>query len=162
MPTISRNDSYGMPKQLSLFDTIVTKQTQVKDRPAPGELNIGQRLREEITRVLRACPVDRIEIAARMSRLIGADITAAQLNCWSAESKQSHRFPAEYIPAFCRATSNNSILRLIAEPADCYVLEESDALLAELGEISQTRLALNRKERAVRKLYHQLQRGAHQ
>lgn len=85
-----------------------------------------------------------------MSELLGVEVSKSQLDSWTAESKDAHRFPAEYLPAFCAATGYKEPLRLMARLVSCYLLESEEALLAELGRIDQIKRDLTKKERAVR------------
>lgn len=142
-------------EQLSLFDII--REQQKKKAPGQdileaGSLNVSLRLREELSKGLKQCTYSRYEVAARMSELIGGEISKSQLDSWTAESKDAHRFPAEYLAAFCAATGYKQPLRMMAELVQCYLLESEEALLAELGKINQLRKDLGKKEKAVMEL----------
>ncbi|NPV70315.1 MAG: hypothetical protein HPY55_06675 [Firmicutes bacterium] len=113
-----------------------------------------------LSQALKECPFSRYEAAARMSELVGAEITKAQLDSWTAESKEFHRFPAEYLPAFLKVTGSSEILRLMAELVSCYVLESEEALLAEIGRIDQTKRELTQKERAIREFLQHMRERA--
>ncbi len=91
-----------------------------------------------------------------MSELVGTEITKSQIDSWTAESKEYHRFPAEYLPAFCQVTGSREPLRIIAELIQCHLLESNDALLAELGRIDQAKRDLARRERAIREYLEQI------
>ena len=137
--------------QPSLFDII--KEDEKKraiDTVAPGSYNISCRLRSELSEGLKICAMSRYEVAAKMSDLVGVEITKSQLDSWTAESKEFHRFPAEYLPAFCAVTGHKEPLHIMARLVQCYLLESEEALLAELGRIDQIKRDLTRKEKAVR------------
>lgn len=136
------------PNQLSFFDLV--RAQQASRRPDPGSFHVSQRLREMLTEGLKRCPFTRYEAAARMSELVGVEITKSQLDSWTAESKEGHRFPAEYLPAFCWVTGYTEPLRMMAELVQCYVVESEDALHAELGRIREQKSALAQRERAIR------------
>jgi hypothetical protein len=91
-----------------------------------------------------------------MSELVGVEITKSQLDTWTAESKEYHRFPAEYLPAYCTVTGYKEPLYIMARLLQCYLLESEEALLAELGRIDQVKRDLSRKEKAVREYLTQL------
>ncbi|HWP96442.1 MAG TPA: hypothetical protein VN426_06295 [Syntrophomonadaceae bacterium] len=135
--------------QPTLFD-LIKEVSQVKTESAPASFNISYRLRSEISEGLKQCPLSRFEVAARMSNLLGIEVTKSQLDSWTAESKDHHRFPAEYLPAYCAVTGYKEPLRMIARLVQCYVLESEEALLAELGRIDQSKRELTRKERTIR------------
>lgn len=60
--------------------------------PLPGALNFNLQLRHLLSEALKACPLSRIEVAARMSELTGDTITKHQLDAWTAESREGWRF----------------------------------------------------------------------
>lgn len=85
-------------------------------QPEPASMNVDLRLRAVLSEAIRRFAGDRYELAARMSRLLGAEVTKAQIDAWTADSKEhSHRLPAAYLPAFCAALGDWSPLRLLAE-----------------------------------------------
>ncbi len=137
--------------QPSLFDIIKEdEQKRTNNTLAPGSMNISCRLRSELSEGLRRCYYTRYEVAARMSDLLGVEVTKSQLDSWTAESKEYHRFPAEYLPAFCAVTGYKEPLRNMARLVQCYLLESEEALLAELGRIDQLKRDLTKKEKSVR------------
>lgn len=138
-------------EQLSLFDVIKEQQKAGRDvMMEAGSMNISTRLREELSKGLRQCRCSRYEVAARMSEVTGCEISKSQLDSWTAESKESHRFPAEYLPAFCAVTGYKEPLRMMATLIQCYLLESEEALLSELGRIDQAKRDLSKKEKAIR------------
>jgi hypothetical protein len=72
------------------------------------------------------------------------------LDSWTAESKEYHRFPAEFIPAFCVATQDWGLLAMLAECAGGSFLEGHEVLLTELGRVQNERETLRRRERQIR------------
>jgi len=144
-----RKKAILVPGQQSLFDIIVETEEQRKTAPQPGSMNISSQLRTELSEGLRKSGLSRYEVAGRMSELIDIEITKSQLDSWTAESKEFHRFPAEYLPAFCAVTSHKEPMRLMARLIQCHLLESEEALLAELGRINQAKRDLARQEKAV-------------
>jgi len=102
-------------RQYSLFELIsrLQKSTTVHS----GSLNIQFHLQGIVTECIKHCPLSRWEIAGRMSALVNQEITKYMLDTWTAESKEYHRFPAEYMPAFCQAVGSYEPLRFLAEKA---------------------------------------------
>ena len=140
--------------QLSIFDLI--KQDEKEEKPAPGSYNISNRFRSELSEGLKRCLLSRYEVAAKMSELLGTEITKSQLDSWTAESKEYHRFPAEYLPAFCQVTGYKEPLRMMARLVKCFLLESKEALMAEIGQIDQMKRELVKREKAVRSLLEQI------
>jgi hypothetical protein len=159
MPKGKSKIDNGMSNQLSLFDIVRQHQKdKLSSACEAGSFDIGQRLREMLSEGLRQCDFDRYEAAARMSRLVGCEITKSQLDSWTAESKEGYRFPAEYLPAFVNVTGYKEPLRVMAEMVQCYLLESEEALLAELGKIACQKEELSKKEKAVREYLKQMGR----
>ena len=117
---------------------------------APGSLDYAAELRGVLSVALKKTPKTRYEVAARMSELTGQDITKATLDAWTAESKTMWRFPFEYAAAFEEATGTTCLQQLLARKRGCKVLVGEEALLAELGRVSQMREQLAREAKALK------------
>lgn len=105
----------------------------------PGALNISLQIRSLISNELKRSPLTRYQIAARMSELLGVDVTKHQLDAWTAESRDGWRFPIEYLPALEAALETHAITRLIADVRGCRLLVGKEALNAELGKLERLR-----------------------
>ncbi|MGE5606274.1 MAG: hypothetical protein ACM3YE_11375 [Bacteroidota bacterium] len=153
MATRKQNIDQKLSNQLSLFDTVVSTyyETIVKPKPKAyaGSYNFGVQLRNLISEGLKQCQLSRWEVAAKMSELLQIEITKSQLDSWTAESKEAHRFPAEYIPAFCKVTGFIEPLRQMAEMVDCYLIESKEALMVDLGKIKQAKRDLTQREKEI-------------
>ncbi|MCZ7655562.1 MAG: hypothetical protein M5R42_16855 [Rhodocyclaceae bacterium] len=86
-------------------------QRRVTALPCAGCWN---RLRQLLSNLLKEQPSLDLEVAARISRLTGGDITKHQLDSWTAESREAWRFPLEYLPAFGRR-GNHDVTAWIAD-----------------------------------------------
>jgi hypothetical protein len=147
--------------QLSLFDVLsrLEKRSRSTDTPRrPSSFCLDQRLREELSQGLKRSSLSRYQVAARMSELMGVEVSKAQLDSWTAESKENHRFPAAYLPAFCEATGHREPLRIMAELINCYLVESQDALFTELGRIKQKKEELTERERTIRQFLKESER----
>ncbi len=151
----------GVPRQLSLFDIVLLRDAQksTADKTSAGACNIAQPIRKALVESIQASGLSRAVIAERMSELLSIKINALQLDCWTAASKNSHRFPAEYAAAFCVVTGRIDLLQVMAGPTDCYVLESQKALRAEIGQIEEQIAALAARRKEIRKYIAQTQRG---
>ncbi|MBI5560341.1 MAG: hypothetical protein HY883_03615 [Deltaproteobacteria bacterium] len=143
--------------QLNLFDVIKRLSAEAKEQTTQaGSFNVDARARALLSDALKTSPLSRELVAGRMSELTGMEITKSQLDSWTAESKENHRFPFVYAAAFCEASGNVEILRLASEMCGCYLLKGEDALLTELGRIEQTKEKLAKKEKLIRETLNQL------
>jgi hypothetical protein len=140
--------------QLNIFDLIKEvsrKQSEVSSLPSTlGKASIDATIRALITDALKRSPLTRYEVAARMSEILGVEITKSQLDSWSAESKEKHRFPFVYTGAFCMATGNKSLIRYMSELCEGYFIEGEDAIRLELGKIEEQKQELQKKEEAIK------------
>lgn len=128
------------PLTLDLFEVPVAR------KPLPGALDVGLAVRHLISDLLKASPYTRFEIAARMSELLGHEITKHQLDSWTAESRESWRFPLEYLPALEVAVETHRVTTWLADLRGCKVLVGKEALDAEIGKLERL------KEDAARKI----------
>jgi hypothetical protein len=123
--------------QASLFEILQNFQN---DAPAPkpiGSYNCDRRFREAISEALRWSPLSRYQVAARMSELTDTDITKTMLDSWTAESKEQHRFPAIFLPAFCEAVGCVEPLQMLGRLVGLFVLPGPEALRAEIQRIEE-------------------------
>lgn len=124
--------------QLSIFEILETAQSEPPERfNPPGSLDIDRQYREVLSEALRRCTLSRYQVAARMSELVGQDITKTMIDSWTAESKEGHRFPAVFLPAFCAATGSQESLRFLGQLVGAFVLPGPEALRAEIQRIEE-------------------------
>jgi hypothetical protein len=133
--------------QSSLFDILKNYQEENTTRQA-GSFDIDRQFRESISQALKNCPLSRWQVAARMSELTGQEITKAMLDSWTAESKEAHRFPATYLPAFCEAVGCSDPLRILGKLVGVFVMPGPEALRAEIQRIEED---INRQQTEKRK-----------
>lgn len=145
-------------EQLNLFDAtklFEERQKQaVEQTPSAqtGTLNIAQAIRDTISETLKKSALSRFQVAGEMSNLTGKEISKTMLDSWSAESREDHRFPLEYMPAFCKATNDMALLRLICGKCGGSYIEGQDALRLEYGRTIELEKKLARKKRAIKEL----------
>ena len=136
--------------QASLFDYLKNIQGE-SSKPVEGSLDIDRRFRETINEAIKKCSQSRWQIVARMSEMTGTDITKTMLDSWTAESKEGHRFPAVFLPAFCEATGCNEPLVIMGKPVGVFVLPGPEALRAEIQKLEEEirRTAQEKKKRLM-------------
>ena len=124
-------------RQMSLFDVIKECSARAPEQAKEGELDIANTLRLALVEAIKQCPLSRHQIAGEMSHLLGVEVTKSTIDTWTAESKERHRIPAEYLPAFCRATGNREPIRLLAERGDMFAMPGPEALRAEIQRLNE-------------------------
>lgn len=132
---------------LDLFEVPVAR------NPLPGALDVGLQLRHLISDLLKASPATRAEVAARMSDLLGHEVSKHQLDAWTAESREGWRFPLEYLPAFEVAVETHQVTTWLADLRGCKVLVGKEALDAEIGKLERLKEDAAKK---IRQLKHAL------
>ena len=141
----------SLDNQASLFDLIMSAQKESEATRPAGCMDIDRRFRELISEGLRRCLLSRYQVAARMSELVGKEITKAMLDAWTAESKSEWRFPFEYAGAFEVACDTTCLQELLCRKRGSRILEGEEALLAELGRLDRDEQMVKARRQAIRK-----------
>lgn len=82
---------------------------------------------------------DRYEVAAKMSRLLGREISKFMLDAYTAESREDHIPPLDTAIAFDIATESQTLANLSAAKIGARLLVGKEALHAELGKLERLR-----------------------
>lgn len=135
---------------LELFD-LSGKPIAARPSDVPGSLNVGIEVRHLISQAIRECPSDRYQIAARMSRYLGVDVTKFQIDSWTAESRPGWRFPLEYLPAFEAACETTLVTEYLAQRRGGRFMAGSDVVLAEIAKLEREEARLKARRRALRR-----------
>lgn len=112
----------------------------------------GRRMQALMSKAIKRSGLSRQQIADGMSCLLREKISAHQINSWLAESKAGHRFPAEYLPAFCAVTADLDLVRDAAGLVGARIASREDVVHAELGRLYRRRREASRKEGALLKI----------
>lgn len=135
------------PNQLNM-----DKLFEAPERPpvnVVGSLDYSAEVRECLASMLRADRRDRFTVAAELSRLTGKEITAHMLNAWTADSKEGHRFPLEFLPALCVVLRNTELLDVIAKKCGCLALKGDEVVEANLGRVQKKIDQLNAEKKRL-------------
>lgn len=146
MAKMKRKIDTGMEKQMSIFDMLEDIETKKTQGPAPGSLNMGAQIKNALTAALKGAGLKRWEIAGRMSDYISTEITESMLNSWTADSKEGHRFPLEYIAAFCWATGDYTVIKMVAQGCGCHLTMGREVVLLQMARLSDMRRRIDREE----------------
>jgi len=115
-------------------------------------VEIAHTMSEAIKAAHQERHITREEVALRMSRYLGKNVSLAMINAYTAESRESHNLSLERAVAFDHATESFALLQLHARKCGAQVLMGRDVLLAELGRIELAKRELSEREKAVRVL----------
>lgn len=122
--------------QLNLFD-IIKKQSDNDHSFSEGSLNIMSEFKRILSKCLSNSKLSAYQICARMSELLGCDITVTMMYAWTAQSHEQHRFPAEYLPAFCEAVKLYDPIKFLAQKTGLFLLPGEEALRSEIQKIEE-------------------------
>lgn len=135
------------PLTVDLFDMVVVP---VERGGKPGSLDIGVQLRSLLSELIKLSPLSRYQIAAKMSELVGHEITKHQLDSWTAESREGWRFPLEYLPALEVALETHDITAWIADLRGAKLSVGKEVWEAQLGKLEALKNQLRLQERAIK------------
>ena len=110
-----------------------------------GSLDIDTELRAAISQDIKHAIVpctgrelSRYQVAARMSELVGQEITKSMLDNWTAEAHEKHRFPCQFLPAFVIATGGQRrTVEVISRHSGLFLLPGPEALRAEIQRLDE-------------------------
>lgn len=91
--------------------------------PSQGELDILQGFRHSLKQAINASGKDKYSIIAEMGLLMNdGKLEYSAPEKWTSKN-ESEGLPAEFLPAFCKATGTIEPLRFLAEAAGCTLIE---------------------------------------
>lgn len=125
-------------RQMSLFDVIKQHSMRTPEPVPEGDLDMANRLRVSLITAIKGSHLSRHQIAGEMSHLLGHEVSKTTIDSWTSESKERNRIPAEYLPAFCRATGDRESIKILAERGDMFAMPGPEALRAEIQKFTET------------------------
>lgn len=122
-------------KQMNLFE-LIKKQANSSDQKE-GSYDIHIPFRRILSDCISKSKLSRYQICAKISELLGVDVTVTMLNSWTAGSHEQHRFPAEYLPAFCEAVGCYDSIAFLAQKIGLFLMPGSEALRSEIQKFEE-------------------------
>lgn len=151
-----KNIDKALRGQLNIFEFIDqvahTQEQAATHAGTRGKSSIDQAVRSIISHALKLAPLSRELVAGRMSEILGVSISKAQIDAWSAESKENHRFPVVYVHAFCLATGDYGLMRYMAELCGGYFVQGEESVDFAIGRATEEIKRLQGKVRKLRAL----------
>jgi hypothetical protein len=142
--------------QLSIFEFVERVARDQAGASAPvstlGKSSIDAAVRSIVSEGLKRSPLSRELVAGRMSEILGVSISKAQLDAWSAESKENHRFPVVYVHAFCLAAGDYALMRYMAEMCGGYFVQGEESVDFAIGRATEEVKRLQKSIRNLRAL----------
>ena len=140
-------------RQASLFDMIeeidphkfAEPNFQIETKP------LSSRIKEAISEAMKNSGLKRYAIAGQMSELLAVEITESMLNSYTAESKECHRMPAEYIPTFCKLTKDYTVLEILVAAAGGRMAKSEEIYYMEMGRLQQAEKSIQQKRAQIQR-----------
>lgn len=120
--------------------------------PLPASMDYGPLVAHMVSDLLRGAGCDRHEVAARMSRLTGKEVSKYMLDAWSSESREAYNVPFYLVPVLEAACSTHVLTNWLAGVRGGRLLIGREALNAELGRLEHVRAQAGQKIRDLKKL----------
>jgi hypothetical protein len=138
-------------KLLPIEQELELKEEEFKGKELETNYDISAQLRRWLSAAIKNTPMSRFEVAAKISELLGKEITKFQLDSWTAESKEGYHLPAEYLPAACAVLDDVSGLKILAAPLGVKVLENKDLMWLEYGKLKRTEQQVRLRKKQLEK-----------
>lgn len=118
----------------------------------PGQGNYSVQVSELVAEMLKATDIDRYEVAARMSRLSGDEVSKAMLDAWSSPARVDHNLPFYRVALLEEVCATHLLTNWLVSQRGGRVAYGRDALLAELGRLERTREEAARQARDLKRM----------
>ncbi len=118
---------------------------------APSTFDFREFVSELISDVLREADGDRFDIAARISRLTGTDVSKWMLDAYTSPAREAFNAPLWIIPALEVACESHRITNWLTATRGGRLLIGRQALDAELGKLERQRDEAGRRIREIKK-----------
>jgi hypothetical protein len=134
------------PLTLDLFE--------VPQPPAslPASMDYRQAVAQLVGAVLKGADGDRYEIASRMSRLEGREVSKYMLDAWSSESRDAYNLPFYQVAVLEAACHTHVLSNWLADKRGGRLLVGRETLNAELGKLERLREEAARRIRELKKV----------
>lgn len=104
-----------------------------------------------VSQMLREADGDRYEIAARMSRMTGTEVSKYMLDAWSSESREAYNMPFWVAPVLEAACDCTLFTNWIATRRDGRVLFGREVLNAKRGKLERMKDRLELRINEIRR-----------
>lgn len=118
----------------------------------PGHGNYSVQVSELVSDLLKSTDLDRYEVAARMSRLSGDDVSKNILDAWSSPARLDHNLPLYRAALLEEVCASHLLTDWLVCLRGGRVAYGREALDAELGRLERLAADASRKARELKRL----------
>ena len=120
--------------------------------PVPGSGNYAAQVSELVGSILKACPEDRYEIAAQMSRLSGDDVSKHMLDAWSSPGRCEHNIPLYRVPLLEEVCHSHAFTDWMVHMRGGRVAYGREALAAQYGKLQQMKDKVQQEMKELKRM----------
>lgn len=120
--------------------------------PLPASMDYRREVSALVGQALKDADGDRYEIASRMSRLSGREVSKYMLDAWSSESRDAYNIPFYETPVLETACNTHIFSNWLADKRGGELLLGKETLNAELGKLERLKEDAARKIRELKKM----------
>ncbi len=118
----------------------------------PGLGNYASQVSELVSEILKGSELDRYEIAARMSRLSGDDVSKNMLDAWSSPARTDHNLPLYRAALLEEVCASHVLTNWQVHLRGGRVAYGREALDTELGRLERVAANATRQARELKKM----------
>ena len=101
----------------------------------PASMDYGQEVAHLVGEAIKGADCDRYELASRMSRLTGKEVSKYMLDAWSSVARDAYNLPFYLAPVLESACHTHDISNWLADKRGGRLLIGRETLNAELGKL---------------------------
>ena len=118
----------------------------------PGNGNYAVAVSELVSEILKHSDLDRYEIAARMSRLSGDEVSKNMLDAWSSPARTDHNLPLYRASLLEEVCASHVLTNWLVHLRGGRVAYGREALDTELGRWERVAAEATRKARELKRM----------
>ena len=118
----------------------------------PGQMDYRTQVAHLVSEVLRGATCDRFDVAARMSRLTGKDVSKNMLDAYASDAREDHNLPFYLVPALEVVCESHALTAWMSDVRGGKLLIGREALTAELGRLERDRDNAGKRIRQLKTL----------
>lgn len=118
----------------------------------PASMDYRREVAHLVGVALKDADGDRYEIASRMSRLEGREVSKYMLDAWSSESRDAYNLPFYQVAVLEAACHTHALSNWLADKRGGRLLVGRETLNAELGKLERLKEEAARKIRELKKV----------
>jgi len=105
----------------------------------PGTMDYRVTVAHLVSEMLRGAQGDRFDVAAKMSRLTGKDVSKNMLDAYASDAREDHNLPFYLVAAMESVCESYALTGWLVDMRGGRLLVGREALNAELGKLERAR-----------------------